>query len=417
MVPSTTQNTPGSRAELTKATPGPSAAAGAGTSRGVAALAGAIGTYGVSIAVMNTTTSLFLANAVHAAALGIGLFFAGRGVIAIVVNLVMGRLSDRSRDRRAMLAYTAVAGALGSLSFAAFRGYVAVFLTGAVLFSLGGVTFSQLFAYSKELAEARGRSVTSFGSTMRSVFSASWVVGPPFGFFLLNQYGFGPTYVAAAGLCMITAIAALLWLPRVPAPAVPAPVRAPSVPGARPGRLGRSILLLLAATTVLSVVNQMYSIDIALYVTKDLHLGASLVGWMAGLGAGLEIPIMIAVGRIADRVGKLRLVIAAAAGAAVFFCLLPLAGSVPALLALQVLNAAWVAVAMSIPMLMVQQEVPGGAGTSSSLYSSAYTIAGLVSGAATGVTAAAVGYRDVFWVCAGLSVLATVLLAARRRLS
>jgi MFS transporter, SET family, sugar efflux transporter len=244
------------------------------------------------------------------------------------------------------------------------------------------------------------------------VFSAAWVVGPPLGFFLLNEYGFGPTYVAAAGLCMITAAAGLFGLPRLSAPP-----RLPSSPGARAARLGRRILLLLAATTVLGVVNQMYSIDIALYVTKDLHLGASLVGWMAGLGAGLEIPVMIVVGRIADRVGKLRLVIAASAGAVVFFCLLPLAGSVPALLALQVLNAAWTAVAMSIPMLMIQQEVPGGAGTSSSLYSSAYTIAGLVSGAVTGVTAAAVGYRNVFWVCAGLSVLATILLAARRRLS
>jgi SET family sugar efflux transporter-like MFS transporter len=359
---------------------------------------------------MNTTTSLFLANAVHAAALGIGLFFAGRGVIAIVVNLVMGRLSDRLRDRRHLLAYTAVAGGLGSLCFAAFRGYVAVFLAGAVLLSLGGVTFSQLFAYSKELAEARGRPVTAFGSMMRSVFSAAWVVGPPFGFFLLNQYGFGPTYLAAAGLCMITAVAAWFGLPRVSAPP-----RLPSASGARPARLGRRILLLLAAITVLAVVNQMYSIDIALYVTKDLRLGASLVGWMAGLGAGLEIPVMIVVGRIADRVGKLRLVIAAAAGAVVFVCLRPLAGSVPALLALQVLNAAWTAVAMSIPMLMVQQEVPGGAGTSSSLYSTAYTTAGLVSGAVTGVTAAAVGYRNVFWVCAGLSVLATVLRAGRRR--
>lgn len=378
--------------------------------RDVAALTGAIGAYGISVAVVYTTTSLFLANAVHAAALEIGLFFAGRGLIAIVVNLLVGRFSDQLRDRRLLLGYSAAAGALGALSFAVLRGYVAVFLTGALLFNVGGVTFSQLFAYVKEFAEARGHSVTAFGSTMRSVFSAGWVAGPLFGFFLLTRYGFGPTYIAVAGLFLITAVAGLCGLPRVSDPPQVA-----STSGARAARPEKRTLLLLAAVVVLGVVNRMYGIDVALYVTKDLHLGAAVVGWMAGAAAALEIPVMIIVGRVADRVGKLRLVIAASLGAAVFFSLLPLAGSVPALLALQVLNAAWTAVALSIPMLMVQQEIPGGAGTSSSMYITAFTTAGLIAGAVTGVTAAAVGFRNVFWVCAGLSVLATALLAGRWR--
>lgn len=157
----------------------------------------------------------------------------------------------------------------------------------------------------------------------------------------------------------------------------------------------------------------MYNIDIALYVTRDLHLGAQLVGWMAGFGAALEIPVMIVAGRFADRVGKLRLVFAAAVGATVFFCLLPLAGSAPELLALQVLNAAWAAVALSIPMVMVQQESAGGAGASSALYSSAFMSSVLLAGAITGVTSTAVGYGNVFWVCAALSAAAGGLLLAR----
>lgn len=86
--------------------------------------------------------------------------------------------------------------------------------------------------------------------------------------------------------------------------------------------------------------------------------------------------------------------------------------SAPALLALQLPNAAWTAIALSIPMIMVREEVPGGAGTSA-LYSTAYTTAGLIAGAVTGVTAAALGFRNVFWVCAVLSLLAMLLLAGR----
>jgi MFS transporter, SET family, sugar efflux transporter len=77
---------------------------------------------------------------------------------------------------------------------------------------------------------------------------------------------------------------------------------------------------------------------------------------------------MIIAGRLADRVGKHHLLLASAAGATAFFCLLPLARTAPLLLALQLLNAAWTAVAMSIPMVM--EESPSGAGTGTALYSS-----------------------------------------------
>lgn len=134
---------------------------------------------------------------------------------------------------------------------------------------------------------------------------------------------------------------------------------------------------------------------------------------MAGACAALEIPLMITVGRLADRVGKVRVVAAAVVLAAVFFCLLPMVGSAPALLALQVPNAVWVAVVTSIPMVVIQQEVPGGTGTVSALYSSTFPVAQLLAGAITGVVAAQAGYRSVFWICAALCAFAAVLLFLR----
>ena len=96
-------------------------------------------------------------------------------------------------------------------------------------------------------------------------------------------------------------------------------------------------------------------------------------------------------------------------GATLFFCLLPLADSAAALLGLQVLNAAWVGIALSLPMVMIQNEAPGGAGQSSSLYSSVMITAQLLAG----VTASAIGFGNAFWVCAALSAVAAGLLVAR----
>jgi SET family sugar efflux transporter-like MFS transporter len=377
----------------------------------------ATGCYGVAISVFATTTSLFLADAVRVGPVLIGVYFTGCAVAGIGVNLAAGRLSDRLADRRVALVMTGLAGVAGAVAFIIVRNYAVVFVTGVVLLSLNGAYFSQLFAYCKEFAEAAGKEVAPFSSAVRSVFSAAWVVGPPAGFYLLTHIGFAPMYASAAGLLLATAVLGRWFLPALPPPARPA---AGVSTGSRLLRMRRVLAtvprrtwLLLGSVTALNVADQMYLIAIALYVTRDLRLSPALVGLMAGTCAALEIPLMIAVGRLADRIGKLRLVCVAVVIAAVFFCLLPAAGSAPVLLALQVPNAAWTAVIMSIPMVVTQQEIPGGSGTASSLYTSTFMLAQLLAGAITGVVAAQAGYRNVFWICAGLCVLAAAFLLGR----
>lgn len=375
------------------------------------------GCYGITISVSSTTTSLFLADAVHVGPLLIGVYFTGCAVAGIGVNLAAGRVSDRLADRRVALAVTGLAGVAGAVTFIVARNYAVVFAAGAVLLTLGGAYFSQLFAYVKELADAMGRDVAPVSSAVRSVFSAAWVVGPPAGFFLLAHAGFGALYTGSAGLLLVTALLGRWFLPAVPASS--GSVARDSGDSQRPGMrqllatVQRRTWLLLASATAVYVADQMYLIVIALYVTKDRHQSTALVGLMAGTCAALEIPLMIAVGRLAERIGKLRMMAAAVVIAVIFFCLMPLAGSAPVLIALQLPNAMWTAVIMSIPMVMVQQEIPGGTGTVSAFYTSTFTVAQLLAGAITGVITAQAGYGSVFWFCAGLCALASVFLLYR----
>ncbi|MEU3297042.1 sugar efflux transporter [Streptomyces longwoodensis] len=385
--------------------------------RAATSLWAAAGCYALAMSVLGTTLSLFLADAVGAGPGLIGLYFTGCAVVGIGINLAMGWLSDRLSDRRTALASTALAGVAAALIFTGAREYAVVFATGAVLLGLNEAYISQLFAYVKEFADVTGREVTPFSSAVRSVFSAGWVVGPPVGLFLLTHAGFGRMYTAAAALLLLTAVLGRWFLPALPPPPRPATSKRTTNRRSALRRLLTTVpsrsWLLLGSVTAANVANQMYLIAIALYVTKDLHLSASLVGLMAGACAALEIPLMITVGRLADRVGKVRVVAAAVVLAAVFFCLLPMVGSAPALLALQVPNAVWVAVVTSIPMVVIQQEVPGGTGTVSALYSSTFPVAQLLAGAITGVVAAQAGYRSVFWICAALCAFAAVLLFLR----
>jgi SET family sugar efflux transporter-like MFS transporter len=253
---------------------------------------------------------------------------------------------------------------------------------------------------------------------MRAVFSAAWVAGPPLGLFLLAGLGFRSFYLIVAGLSLGSAAVGRWGLRPVAAAPRARPERRS---GPRAGRrrlptLPARLWLLLGAVLLLGIVNQMYFIDIPLHVTKDTGQGEQLVGWMAGVTAAAEIPVMIVAGRIAGRVGRGRIIGATSVAAVALYCVLPFAKSVPALLVMAALNGVFQGVSLSIPMVMVQNEAPGGPGSASALYSSAFGAAGMLAGAVTGAVTAAVGYGNVFWVCAALCGCSAALMAARASL-
>jgi SET family sugar efflux transporter-like MFS transporter len=379
------------------------------------------------MAFQSSSLSLFLSNAVHAAPILVGVYFTVRAASGIVVNQAVGRFSDRMRDRRLLLVVAGIAGAVGSLTLSFVRSYPLVLATGMVFLSIGGITFSQLFAYANTFALARGRDITAFGGLMRAVFSAAWVVGPPLGLFLLAGLGFRSLYLIVAVLSLATAAVGRWALPPVTRPATgPANSGHGCFPAGQAGRgqawrdrlpaLPARLWLLLAVVLLVGIINQAYGIDMPLDVTKHAGHGAQLAGWMAGVTAACEIPIMIATGRIARRLGPGRIVGWTAAAGILSYSLMPFASAVPALLAMAVFNGVYQGVTLSLPMAMVQDESPGGPGSASALYTSAFGLAGMLAGTVTGVVTAVIGYADLFWVAAAFSACAAVLMAVRARL-
>jgi SET family sugar efflux transporter-like MFS transporter len=383
-------------------------------------LGSAIGLFGLTAAVLSPTLSLFLANAVHAAPFLIGLFFTAYAAAEIVAGLVTGWLSDRTRDRRVLIGMVSLVGAVGMLCLALLRDYALLLVTCMAFTSIGAGSLGQLFAYANEFATARRRDVTAYSSVMRSVFSGAYVIGAPLGLTLMARYGFRPLYLGVAVITLALGAIARWGLRPVPRKAggETAGTEARTGRGGlwrtiRGARLPGRVWLLLGVILALGTVLQMYGIDISLHVTKNLGRSAELVGWMVGLTAVMEIPVMIIAGRAARRLGSGRLVGASAVLAVVSYCLMAAVSAPEALLGAAALTGVWQGVALSIPMVMVQQETPGGVGVSSSIYGAVFSAAGLIAGAVTGGAAALVGYGGVLWVCAALSAVATLGMLAR----
>ncbi|MEU6808270.1 sugar efflux transporter [Streptomyces sp. NPDC046831] len=372
-------------------------------------LVGTTGLIGVGGAMVTSSVSLFLADEVKAAPLMIGLFFAGRAVLEISSDLVVGVMSDRIGNRRTLLAVCSLLSAAGAFSYMVLREYYLLFAAGAVFFGLGSACFSQLFAYTREFADHRTLNAAFFNAALRSVTSVAWIVGPPLAFVLIGSRGFAFLF-CTAGVLYLAAGALCVWrLPNLaPAADSAAGVRRPY------SGLPRSTWLLLAAIVLLLAVNSVYQIDISLFVTRDLGLDTGFTGVLLGLSAALEVPVMIFFGARARRIGLWRLMGAAAVCATLFFCLLPLATSPSALVALQLLNAFWTSVVLSVPVTILQDAMATRVGVASSLYSGAFKAGILLGGSTTGVVTEWAGFTDVFWVCAALAAAATLLLALGR---
>ncbi|WP_405014573.1 sugar efflux transporter [Kitasatospora sp. NBC_01539] len=376
--------------------------------RALGGLVGATGMIGIGGAMVTTSVSLFLSDEVGVTPLLIGLFFAGRAVMEIVSDLVVGAMSDRIGNRRALLAICSLLSGIGALCFAGLRNYYLLFAAAAVFFGIGSACFSQLFAYTREFADNRAMNPTFFNSALRSVTSLAWIVGPPLGFLLIDVRGFPTLFLTAAALYTAAGALCLWWLPNLR-------VESGDASAGSPYRgIGGQMLLLMIAVVLLLAVNSIYQINIALFVTKDLGFDAGFTGIMLGTASALEVPVMMYLGSRAERFGKWRLVTAGALCAVVFFSLLPLADEKWMLIVLQLPNAAWTAVVLSIPVTILQDAMADRVGAASALYSSSFKAGIALGGATAGTVAQWAGFTDVFWVCALLSAAAALLLALGR---
>jgi MFS transporter, SET family, sugar efflux transporter len=361
-------------------------------------------------AMVVTSVSLFLVTAVHVAPAMAGFFFFGRGAAEILANLSIGMLSDRFLNRRALLALCSLLSAFGALSYLWLRNYYALLAAGAVFFGIGAMSLAQTFAYTREFAEAYRYPATAVNSVLRTVTSGSWVVGPPAGFYILSRYGFGAMYTVAAALFLLGAVLSRFGLPDVPA--LVHEKRDGHYPFARiPAR----VWLLLGAVVLLVIINQMYQIDMALYVTKMLHLGLAVPGLLLGTAAAFEIPAIMIIGSRADRLGKPRLVLAASVCAVGFFAALPFATSLPALLLLQIPNALWTCVVLNLPLVILMDKMPDRPGAASSLYASSFQAGMLLGGGFTAAAITMIGYTNVFFACLGIAGAAALLLVLYHR--
>lgn len=347
---------------------------------------------GIAGALQTPTLSLFLSTEVNVRPTMVGLFFTGSAVIGILVSQFLASRSDKKGDRKSLIFFCCMLGALACALFAWNRNYYLLLFVGVLLSSFGSTANPQMFALAREHAERTGREAVMFSSILRAQVSLAWVIGPPIAFALALGFGFKVMYLAAAATFILCG--ALVWkmLPSMP--------KAPSTNGAvleAPRQNRRDTLLLFMACTLMWTANSMYLINMPLYMVRELHLSEKLAGVLMGTAAGLEIPTMLLAGMVAKRFGKRFLMrCAVIAGVLFYAALLFITGSWQ-LIALQLLNALFIGVLAGIGMLYFQDLMPGQAGAATTLFTNTTRVGWIIAGSIAGAVAEIWNYHAVFY--------------------
>jgi SET family sugar efflux transporter-like MFS transporter len=155
----------------------------------------------------------------------------------------------------------------------------------------------------------------------------------------------------------------------------------------------------------------------AIYVTETVGLPVLWAGIVLGLAAALEVPALMLIGRLGDRIAHLTLVAAGALLSAVYYLGLAVVTEPMLLLVLQLPNALGFAAISGIGLALFQDLIPG-AGMSTGLFMNARRVGAILSGPIIAAGALPLlGQRGIFLVCGALTLLGLALIPLAKRLA
>lgn len=276
-----------------------------------------------------------------------------------------------------------------------------------------GVGIGLLFAHQKHI----GTSVSGIMKT-RAIFSFSWVAGPPVATFMLGLLGKRSVLWAVAAIATLGIVFTLLMMrdrARQAAHAGPI-VTEDSRESVLTVLRQRRVVVLLMAFLLLSGTTSASVATVTLFATQRLGLDVIWGGVALGTCAALEIPILLALGRLKQRFGSAwMLLVGGLAGAAYYASMVWIAGPT-SLVAAQALNAVFIATIQGLGLTLFQEVVPRP-GLASGLFMNTQRLGAVVAGPVIALGALpGLGYAWVFAACVPLVLLGLALLVLARRL-
>jgi SET family sugar efflux transporter-like MFS transporter len=367
--------------------------------------------WGLQVALLSPALAIILATLYGASTGDIGWVLAIYNAGGFIASLVIPAWADRSRS------YLHVMLGCGVLTIAlagALAAATALPLATVALVVLGGpagLGTTMLYAHLRDA----GASTSSIVNT-RAIVSVAWMGGPPLATLLIGWAGGRGVLAALVVIAALNiAMTGTMMSRRRRASAGEETATSSRTASHLPPTGRGATVLILAAFVLFQATNATAMTFMALYVTRTVGLPIVWAGVTLGVAAALEVPALMLVGRLGDRISHLTLIAGGAIVGAAYYLGLAAVTEPVLLLALQPLNAISFATVSGIGLTLFQEIIPG-AGLSSGLFMNTRRVGSIVSGPIIGLGALTLlGQRGIFVACAVLTLIGLGLVHAARR--
>ncbi|WP_054028710.1 sugar efflux transporter [Bacillus sp. FJAT-28004] len=361
---------------------------------------------GIGISITLPYLALYCIEELGMSAGAFGLFTAVSSLCGVMANTYIGKHSDRKWDRKLIIIVATISSALAYSSYVVFDNYFALLIIVSFFSGLGAAAMPQIYAYAQESANESNSDDKTFAmSTLRTLVSLGFLIGPLMGTIILGVVGYRGLFLGTSTIFLAISSLVLLYLPS-----------RSTVQKKRSGTANKSsisrkqIWYPLIAFIFLFAVNAINGIITPLFIVKELHGTHTDIGLVVSICAGLEIPIMFALGAMGRRLSNHFLMISACLIAILYNIILSVSTDTWQLIAAQLLQAVVVAIVMGNGLSYFTELLPNSPGMSSTIYYNGSIIGRLLGNLGGGIIAQFAGLRDVYWVCIVIACISFFIL-------
>jgi MFS transporter, SET family, sugar efflux transporter len=367
--------------------------------------------WGLQFALLSPALAIILVTLYDASTADIGWSLAVYNTGGFIASLLIPAWADRRRSYLQImlgcgLLTIALAGALAAVTTLPVATVALVVLGGPA-----GLGTTMLFAHLRDT----GASTSNIVNT-RAIISVAWMGGPPLATLIIGWFG-GRGILAALVVIAILNIAMTAAMMSHRKRGEGSALTTPTARSAThlPPQGKAATVLIVAAFVFFQATNATAMTFMAIYVTETLGLPILWAGITLGVAAALEVPALIIVGRLGDRISHLTLVVVGAIAGIAYYLGLAAVTEPVLLLSLQLLNAISFAAISGIGLALFQDLIPG-AGLSTGLYMNTRRIGSIISGPIIALGALPLlGQRGIFLACAILTLTGLGLVHIARR--
>ena len=367
-----------------------------------------IGMMGVAMSLSSPYLSLYCTGVIGMTPGAFGILLAVNSACGVSVNSLVARKTDGVMDRKYIIMAASVSSACVYITYLVCHNYFILLICVGILAGCGAPAMPQIFAYAREsMMASESNDKTLATSTLRSLFSLGYLVGPLFGTLVLASAGYRGLFVGSSTILFAIFLVVFVFLKK-----------------RRMGELGDSPTRIMEPATslepspairkpfiafiLLYVCSFTYNLNTPLFVVHTIHAPQHDVGLVISFSAGLEIPIMIGLGALARKFSNQTLMLYGCILGMVDFSILGLSTHMWAIFSVQLLQASYIGIVMGNGLSYFQDLLPTSPGVATTIYANAQSIGILIGNLAGGAMAQFAGYRHVYWLC--LPLMATALL-------